>query len=273
MTARRRNLVIVRAGNASLHPAWVASADRSFDLYISYYGTEPDRYRQDADRYEMRRGPKWSCLADLLAAEPALVDAYDAFWFPDDDLATDTATIDRMFALFHVFGLALAQPALTRDSYYSYRQLLHRSEYLLRYVGFVEVMAPLFTRAALRTCLPTWRDSRSGWGLDWVWAHLLAAQGPRAIGILDATPVKHTRPLGGELYKQNPELDPRKDLDAVVAKYGAQIQRYRAKYVLTGVVRETPAPLTDRLALVWRRVGGEFRRVRDGVSGRSAGRG
>lgn len=31
------------------------------------------------------------------------------------------------------------------------------------------------------------------------------------IAIIDATPITHTRPVGGELYKLNPELSPKND--------------------------------------------------------------
>lgn len=218
----RKNLVVVRAGDTSLHHGWIAGPGRDFDLFISYYGSQQDLHRADADYYEMRRGPKWSCLAELLAEHGELLDRYDAFWFPDDDLAATTDTLNRMFALFHGFALSLAQPALTRDSYYTWKDLLEQPGCILRYTSFVEVMAPLFDRIALKTCLRTFAESRSGWGLDWVWPRLVGRGRPDTMAILDATPVRHTRPLGGDLYANNPDMDPHQDLQILVDRYGLE---------------------------------------------------
>ncbi len=111
----RRNLIVVRAGDASLHPHWLARAQRDFDIFVSYYGSKPGRWRQAADYYEARPGPKWPSIHEILQEHPGLIDRYEAFWFPDDDLLADSAVIDRMFAFCCAYRLCLAQPALTRN--------------------------------------------------------------------------------------------------------------------------------------------------------------
>ena len=64
---RRRNLVVLRAGDASLHPGWLDREVRDFDLFVSYYGSTPGRHADSADLYEMRSGPKWTGI-DALSA-------------------------------------------------------------------------------------------------------------------------------------------------------------------------------------------------------------
>lgn len=244
-----RNLVILRAGDNSLHRGWIAQPNRDFDLLISYYGKQPGLHQADAEYYEHRPGPKWSCIGDLLGSHPELMERYDAFWFPDDDLAATTDTVNRMFALFHGFSLSLAQPALTRDSYYSWPHLLERPEYLIRHVDFVEVMAPLFERSALRACLKSFSESRSGWGLDWVWPTLAGRGRTDAIAILDATPVKHTRPLGGDLYRNHPELDPRQDELRLVEAYGQTKRRWSGVFRVYSVIARTSPSWAHRWQL------------------------
>jgi hypothetical protein len=247
----RRNLVILRAGDNSLHPEWI-QGPRHFDLFISYYGSTPDRHRSDADHYEMRKGPKWSCIADLLAERPELIDQYDSFWFPDDDLSASTDTLNRMFALFQGLDLDLAQPALTVNSYYSWSILLQQEGHIARYSEFVEVMAPLFTRETLLKCSPSFAESRSGWGLDWVWPTVLATHEPK-IAILDATPVWHTRPIGGELYKNNPDLDPRLDERKLMARYQFQSLRASSPYTLKASLTPLPPSLWQRVTATLKR--------------------
>jgi hypothetical protein len=244
---RSRNLVIVRAGDDSLHEQWGASARRDFDLFVSYFGEHPGRYAEGCDFYEQRRGPKWPCIGALLREQPALLDAYDCIWFPDDDLAADTATVDRMFAFFHAHGVSLAQPALTRDSYCTWRTLRQQSGCQLRFARFVEVMAPLFSRDALRVCAPTFAESQSGWGLDWLWPQLCEGAGLDRIAVIDATPVRHTRPCGGELYRRNPQLTPRLEAQRLLDDHHMHQQRVDSKYGFTKCVRETALPMRLRL--------------------------
>lgn len=246
--SQRRNLVIVRAGDNSVHPDWLAGNTRDFDLFVSYFGNQPGRYADQAEYHEDRKGMKWPVLGELLQAHPELVERYDYFWLPDDDLVTDTATIDRMFAFARAYQLALAQPALTRNSYYTWPLLLQDARYQLRFTRFVEVMAPLFDRDALRTCLPTFTESTSGWGLDSVWPRLLAARGEQAMAIIDAVAVYHSRPVGGgELYKSTGFKAALADEDRVMARYGLDRRALvEARYFSSGV-RQVQLPLWRRL--------------------------
>lgn len=256
-----RNLIVLRAGDGSLHKEWIAGPRRHFELFISYYGRTQDRWRDDADHYEMRPGPKWPCIGDLLAQHPQILRDYDCVWFPDDDLSVSTETINRMFAFFHAHGLHLAQPALTRNSYHTWSTLLQQPRCHLRYMRFVEVMAPLFSQAALRACAPTFKESRSGWGLDWVWPTLCERAGLSGIAVIDATPVWHTRPLGGELYR-NHELDPRADAARVIGKYGLQEIRALAKYSVESCVKAVPVPVGQRIVFWLKRINGRRKHLR-----------
>lgn len=253
---RSRNLVVVRAGDQSLHAQWIAAERRDFDLFVSYYGSAPGTYAGDGEYYERRPGPKWPCIAALLHEHAATLEQYESVWFPDDDLAADTATIDRMFAFFHAYRLCLAQPALTHDSYYTWSTLLQDPGCHLRFNQFVEIMAPIFSRDALRVCAPSFAESDSGWGLDWLWPVLCRRAGLGPLAVIDATPVRHTRPCGGELYRRNPDLDPRADAKRVLRKYGLEEVRAEAKYSFEHRVQDVPLPATLRLVYGLRKLNG-----------------
>lgn len=244
-----RNLVILRAGNHSLHREWIAAPNRDFDLFISYYGQEDKKYAADCEYHEVRPGPKWPCIKELLTAHSDLIHRYDCFWFPDDDISVGTQTINRLFSFFRAFELSLAQPALTPDSYYSWPQLIQRQNTALRYVDFVELMVPMFSRHALQACLKTFDQNRSGWGLDWVWPKLIGNRDKKAIAIIDATPVKHTRPLGGELYKNNPDMNPRTEAKKIFTHYGIEENDPEVRYVNYGsICFNKPTPV-ERLLM------------------------
>ncbi len=198
---QRKNLVIVRAGDNSLHPEWLAGeADRSWDIVVNYYGADPELYRQPGVTRIDSKGAKWPALHDLIMAHPQFLADYDYIWLPDDDLRTTKDQIDKLFVLCRTHDLGVAQPALTWNSHYGHLTTLQNHRYRLRFTNYVEVMAPCFAARVLRQALPLLNFNLSGWGLDFVWPKLV--ENPeRQIAIIDDVTVWHTRPVGGPNYK------------------------------------------------------------------------
>ena len=119
---------------------------------------------------------------------------YRAALFLDDDVKLRFEDVDRLFEMMSTYKLEIAQPSLSAHSYSSWPITLRRPAFRFRYTNFVEIMAPLFSAAALARCLPTFRKSASGWGLDLIWPALLGY--PRdAIAVIDEIEITHTRPV------------------------------------------------------------------------------
>lgn len=216
---KQRNLVICRAGDHSFHPQWIQGAGKQFDLWVDYYGEEqPETFRSSCDWYHESPGLKFPGLYKLIKEFADQVFQYDAVWLADDDIETNTETINQMFAIFHRYDLWLAQPSLSRDSFYSHSITLNQPDLELRFTNWVEVMVPIFAKEALQICWATFQQSQSGWGLDNVWAQLFNFRTDK-IAIIDAVTVKHTRPVGtGEAY-QKLTVSPRKEMRRLNEKY------------------------------------------------------
>lgn len=197
VAARRPNLVIVRAGDQSLHEGWLAGAqDRTWDLVVSYFGDDPDRYRVDDVVRLDCKGAKWPVLHQLVTVDLAEeIAGYDHVWFPDDDLETDAESIEKFFDICRRYALSLAQPALTEDSFHVHEVTLVDRRFGLRYTDFVEIMAPCFSREFLARCAPEFGATHTGWGLDFYWPTL--AEHSREIAVVDAVTMRHTRKVGG----------------------------------------------------------------------------
>jgi hypothetical protein len=194
-----RFLVVVRAGDQSLHPHWTrAPAARDWDLIVSYFGDDSHRFRFEGETRIDDKGLKWEGLHALLSRDERWR-RYDYVWFPDDDLATDQATISAFFRHVVELRLALAQPALSWTSHVAHRVTVRHPSFRARWTDFIEIMAPCFERGLLEACLPTFAGTLSGWGLDRVWPHLLEPHTRRS-AIIDAVEVTHTRPVGGPSY-------------------------------------------------------------------------
>lgn len=199
----RRNLVILRAGDASLHPGWlnVPGEERNWDLIVSYFGDDPEKYRGGDWLRIDGKGPKLRGLYDLICSHEQLVRSYDYIWLPEDDLECSCRDINRLFDICRQKQLKLVQPSLSHDSYFSHAITLHSPYFRLRYTTFVEVMAPCMSNHTLWKLLPSMNENISGWGVDDLWSVILA-EDASAMAILDEVQIRHTRPVGGgQLYE------------------------------------------------------------------------
>ena len=226
--SRRQNLVILRAGPESLHPAWLHACPngvRNWDLCLCTYSAgTPESVAEHHAHYP---GSKFEGLSRLFA-DQGFWRAYDYVWLPDDDLLTDWQTINRMFELCRAYGLALAQPSLAPGSCVNH-PITRRADggAVLRFTSLVEIMAPIFSQAALRRAAGSFALNPSGYGLDHLWPAIIDVP-PTAIAILDAVSVLHTRPIGASYDQARAMQDGWMIEDAF-----HQVNRYEVRGVMT----------------------------------------
>jgi len=188
-------LLIVRAGDRSLHAGWLNGA-RNWDLHISYYDEREEPFAL-GDGVTMSRegGPKWHGVQECLAAHPQFLERYSHIGFPDDDLACSAAGWNTTFHVLDEIGADLGQPALDPRSFFSYDITLQRRSLKYRETDFVELMCPIFRVEFLRAVMPTLSLNNSSWGLDMAWRQIAQREG-RKLAIVDAACVLHTRAVG-----------------------------------------------------------------------------
>ncbi len=204
--AYKKSLVIGFVGDESYHSTWIDSKqDALFDLFLFYFGNQPNRYKNDADYYLPIKGFKFHLLKKLMSSElKGVIDKYEYIWLPDDDIAADTSKINRLFDLCRKHQLRVAQPAI-QSGELSYESLRVDSRFELRFSPYVEMMCPILRQDAFKEALPTFDETVSCWGIDWIWSRRCRQN---EIAVIDAAPVDHMRPLcSGSLHKQFSEMD------------------------------------------------------------------
>ena len=192
----KSNLVIVRAGDKSLHPQWLSSDERNWDIVVSYYGNYSSRYKDQYDILHEQPGSKWEGLNNFISNNKELIYKYNNIWMPDDDLLTNSSNINRFFILCDELNLTISQPALTNNSYFSWDITLQHQNTKARLTNFIEVMAPCFKTESLHKFSQYFGENTSGWGYEWLWADIAVKNNIMKFGIIDETPVYHTRPVG-----------------------------------------------------------------------------
>jgi hypothetical protein len=196
-------LALFRAGPKSLHPHAVARlAEQNFDYALSWFGDAPPAHADGAAFVHQVKGAKWPGLEATLLAHWDTIQQYRYVWLPDDDLLCVPEDVSRMFLVCDELRLELAQPALTRDSYSSHLIVMQHPQFQLRFTNFVEIMAPVFSIEMLQRVFQTLAGQISGYGLDTLWPRFTKVG---KMAIIDDTPVKHTRPVGGPNYRFSQE--------------------------------------------------------------------
>lgn len=227
---RRRNLVVVRADERSLHRQWlrdIKDEDRNWDLCISFFGSEAGLAQETWAEYRVLQNGMRKCQAlyHLFHSGSPLFN-YERVAFFDDDIMTTHQDMNELFAICRDYDLQLAQPGLSADSYVNYPMLKSRPEYILRFVSFVEFMCAVFRTDALQACAPTFQHNAHGFGIDNVWPKLIGE--PRdGIAVVDKVTVAHTRPLASSQWydlatavAEGNEVQRRYDAPSRVQEYG-----------------------------------------------------
>lgn len=145
--------------------------------------------------------PKFSVINQLLAG--VVLEPYEYVIVADDDIWLPPEFTDRFLSLMERHDLALAQPARTHNSVIHHPIVEQRDGLAVRETRFVEI-GPLFAMRAdaARLLVPFDESSPMGWGYDYVWPCVMAAAGLK-MGIVDATPVRHTFRVAVSGYDPN----------------------------------------------------------------------
>jgi len=153
------------------------------------------RSRHDVSLHLVAPAPgagKWANINAALADEPPA----DTDWLliVDDDIVLPRGFLDRFIATAEAFGLELAQPAHAFASHAAWDVTRRRPGVLARRTRFVEIgPVTALSKATFGTLLP-FPDLRMGWGLDTRWSAIAAEHG-WPIGVIDATPIRHLKPV------------------------------------------------------------------------------
>ncbi len=221
----KENVVIVRAGQKSLHKRWhlLPYHARNFDLVVSYFDEAAFRaHEEEAGVYAfLCIGGKWDGIYRTLDWMDQNFPEYEYYWLPDDDIDADSVSINLLFDAMKGSNLGVAQPSLTPDSYFTHFLFINCPGVLLRYTNYVEIMVPCLARDVLVEVKPHFKETMSGFGLDYIWARL-STLGSRRAAILDLVQVRHTRPVGNVLVSAMAKQgrSPKREEEVLKSLYG-----------------------------------------------------
>lgn len=191
--------VIAAVGESSLHRKWINKLPK-FDLHLIVYDDSYEKFKTDSMYVTKAKGYKFTLIHDYLHNRPEIIDLYNYFFMPDDDILINTAGIHKLFRYMQKYNLAIAQPAIA-NSNYSHHHTLKDPASKIRFTNFVEIMMPCFSKEALIKVLHTFAATKHGWGIDFHWGKIVEYRRMN-MAIIDDIISLHTRPVRSKYHEE-----------------------------------------------------------------------
>ena len=154
---------------------------------------ERSRHHVDIRLIAPRPGAgKWQNLNEALLANPVTGD--DGLLIVDDDTTLPAGFLNAFLSVAERRGFRLAQPAHGYDSHAAWRVTRRSPLASARRTRFVEIGPVTALHSSTFDVLLPFPDLHMGWGLDVHWAAVAERHGWH-VGIVDLTPIRHTRPV------------------------------------------------------------------------------
>ena len=160
-----KNVLFVSAGDKTIfYENWL---ERIYDVIICYYGYKKNRiYEKYADYYFERKGSKMQNFYYLWNNDDIL-HKYENYFIIDDDIIK-TNEINELFGYMNEFNLWILQPSFSEESKKSHRITEQIVGNNFRYVNFIEITAPIFSKYAVTKCMEIYDDKLIGYGVDYL---------------------------------------------------------------------------------------------------------
>ena len=187
--SQKHNLIFTSAGdNTQFYNHWLGE-NRNYDVWCVYYGNNDETYNMYeglVDKIWKRKGSKFQNFHHIYTNYKELLDKYDRFFIVDDDIVISTNDINNLFDISIKYDLWVCQPSFTEDSKISspFFNKVILGNYL-RYVNFIEVGVPVFSKEALYKFMAYYDPILIGWGIDLLYMWVLGLEKENKYAIID----------------------------------------------------------------------------------------
>jgi hypothetical protein len=141
---------------------------------------------------------KSECKGDIMGNiyETIKLNLFQFIGFLDDDLIISVSDLNKLIFVAQIENLDVFQPSLNHDSYYSFRQFIHKPGFLIQETNWVEIMTPFYCKDIFLGIGPYFKHSISGQGIDvYLVPTIQRLLGKMKTAVVHAVQLKHARPL------------------------------------------------------------------------------
>jgi hypothetical protein len=105
------NLIITPTGKNSYFKKWI-KGDCNFDIVLLCYEDIEECKHTNIKFVKHFNSEKWSMSKRFITENLDFILQYDNFLFIDDDIDTDTESINKLFEIHSKYNLNLSQPSI-----------------------------------------------------------------------------------------------------------------------------------------------------------------
>ena len=216
----KNNLLITTIGNYYQNAfEWCSEKEkRNYDVCLINYLPKNQQlinWILLSKYYAESEGFKFELIFNLLNQNKQLM-KYSYYYMPDEDVNLSVENINKLFEIMKKYKLNIGQPSLIGNDIDDSPM----PNVKLRLCDYVNLTNPAFSNSALEKCLWSFDISKSGWGLDYLWAEILQN---KKMAIIDEITGTITRKMAeGNLYQKLSEknVNWHKDSNDIMEKYG-----------------------------------------------------
>jgi hypothetical protein len=175
----KKNLLFTSAGDRSKFYDYWCENNRTYDIFLCYYGNSNDKpHKKYVDYYCERKGGKFQNFnyywennnqENLIESnnETKLnLHDYDKYFILDDDIIISTNDINELFEIIDIYDLNILQPSFSSQSVISHNITKCINNAILHYTNFIEVNTMMFKKEILEKCMKIYDNTLVGWGID-----------------------------------------------------------------------------------------------------------
>lgn len=171
--SNKKNLIFVSFGdNETFLSYCMENLLDNFDVAIFFYGKSFDNYNKFAKSSVFSaygRGTKFNVLKFIYSEYRDFLMNYESIWVVDDDATYVKGDVSKLPKLLDKFKLKVLSPAQDPRGRMSHNIMRpHLIKNKLRFVNFIEMGWPMFSKSALQEFLDHYDGSLQGVGID-IW--------------------------------------------------------------------------------------------------------
>jgi len=156
-----------------------------FDIAVFYYGKNNQKIKDLENLLVLASygtGTKFNIFKELYFMKETLFCVYETIWLVDDDATYIKGEISKLPDMLREYNLKIISPAQDTRGRMSHNIMRpHFNRGKLRFVNFIEMGWPMFSKEALRSFLLEYDNSLYGAGIDiWYCNHLKLNSGLHA---------------------------------------------------------------------------------------------
>lgn len=192
----KKSCFFISAGNNSLLCNYIFNNKvllNNFDVIINFYDTDESYFKKlsnIATHIEKYKTTKFISLKKMY--DSSKIKKYECVYVFDDDAILIKGKYIRLQNLMLNYNLSIISPSHSKTGKISYKELETKNgDHVLRYVNFIEMNFPVFSRNALEKYMNVYDGSLCGYGNDWWFLNVIEADKKECCAICDSVVVEN----------------------------------------------------------------------------------